>query len=178
MLPLYHFKEFSIFPLTNRLAKKNADEICFASNQIPLTGSHNQKELFTKKKGDRILYSKWRHSLIAFHDQEFAGMAMGYERLAENNQQYPKNSIYLSSIAVVEKFQQQGLGRFLIESWLDYNTKQGFFDLDGNLSFAVQTNLAKWNFHVRRLYESFGFKKIATKKYDNRTDGVWWFEPN
>src|SRR5690606_18131351 len=119
-------------------------------------------------------HKKWEHGLIALADNDFAGLIVGYEREAESNNQYPENSIYVSDFAVDSKYQKKGLGKFLVETWLSYNQDKGFLELDGKLRFSLQTNSADWNNHVQNLYESYGFRKIATKQYDNRTDNVYF----
>ena len=92
--------------------------------------------------------------------------------IAENNQQYPKNSLYISELTVLESRQKERIGRSLLEQFLLMNNTVGFLTLDGAMRYSVQTNSARWNRHVRELYESFGFKKRATKDYANRTDIV------
>lgn len=112
--------------------------------------------------------------MIALAGDRYAGVAIGYEREAEGNEQYPRHSIYLNDLAVSADFQRQGLGRFLVKSWLDYNRQVGFLRLQGELVFSVQTNAAAWNQHVQELYVAFGFKRVAKKKYENRVDGVYF----
>lgn len=79
----------------------------------------------------------------------------------------------MSEIAVSNKFQKRGLGKYLIQLWLEYNKIIGFVELNGILKFCVQTNKAEWNKHVQKLYESYGFKKVAEKQYNNRTDNIY-----
>lgn len=172
----FTFKEFKIIPLTKELAKKYADDICIALDQIPLVEPHTYEQLMAESKGERIFGKKWDHSLIALAGDDFAGIITGYERKLEDNEQYPYNSIYANDFAVAEQHQKKGLGKFLVETWLDYNKSIGFLELDGDLKFSLQTNSAAWNKHVQELYESFGFKKIATKTYDNRTDNVYFLK--
>lgn len=165
---------FKIAPLTKKLAIQHADEICISLDQIPLVSPHTKEKLIADSKGNRVLHKKWDHSLVALQQNKYAGVIIGYERDAEENKQYPRNSIHIKSFAVSANFQRQGLGRLLISSWLDYNKKLGFLHLDGDLCFSVQTNSAHWNQHVQKLYESFGFKKTSTKQYENRTDNVYF----
>lgn len=127
-----------------------------------------------ERKGERILHAKWNHSLIALDDEgNYAGVIIGYEREAEGNQQYPVNSIYLSDLAVAKKHQGKGWGKMLVGKWLELSEQRGFLKLTGKLAFSVQTNSAAWNAHVQRLYEGFGFRKVAEKNYDNRVDNVY-----
>jgi ribosomal protein S18 acetylase RimI-like enzyme len=177
MEPVHTFKNFTIYLLSPNLLKKYADEITFAMDQIPSGNPHTLDVLLAETKGSRILHKKWQHSLIALDEhQQFAGIIIGYEREKEANEYYPFNTLYLNSLAVSPTVQKQGLGRFLVQFWLEYNRKLGFIDLDGELHFATQTTAADWNHHVQTLYESFGFKKIATKQYENRTDNVYLLE--
>lgn len=139
-----------------------------------MTEKHTKEKLLADKKGERMLYAKWEHCLIAFDkSNHLAGIILGYERASEGNEQYPSDSIYLNDIAVSKNYQKKGLGRFLLREWLKFNKTVGYKELDGILKFSVQTNKEEWNNHVQQLYESAGFKKIAEKKYDNRTDNVY-----
>jgi ribosomal protein S18 acetylase RimI-like enzyme len=169
-------KKYKFISMTPDLAQKYASDICESLDQIPGVDSHTEKQLLQEKSGDRVLHKKWDHSFILLDGENFVGIIMGYEREAEDNDQYPYNSIYISDLAVSKDYQRRGIGKFLVEVWLDKNKSVGFLDLDGKLRFSVQTNLADWNEHVQRLYESFGFKKIAEKAYGNRTDNVYFLE--
>ena len=169
--------ELQIIPLSPDVVRAYKEEICMALNQIPKVEPHTIDYLLMEKKRERILHRKWDHSLILLDGDKFVGIAIGYEREAEGNTQYPKPSIYLNDLAVAKRYQQKGIGRSLVEQWFDRNTKLGFLALNGKLRFAVQTNSADWNQHVQKLYESFGFKKMAEKHYDNRTDNVYVLEP-
>lgn len=172
------FKEFTIFKLTKELAEKYIDSIINVLDSIPQVDKHNSEQVLADQKEDRIYHKKWEHSLLALdQNNEFAGIIMGYEREKENNEQYPQNTIYLSELAVNRTFQNQGLGKFLIQTWLEYNKKLGFLELEGSLRFAVQTNKDKWNKHVQKLYEFFGFTKISEKSYGNRIDNVYALNP-
>lgn len=170
-------KNFQAIPFTPDLAEKYHVEICDALDQIPEVEPHTLEQLLMEHKGDRIFHKKWEHSFILLDGDQFVGIAIGYEREAEDNDQYPQPSIYMNDLAISENYQQQGLGKLLIKLWLEKNTETGFLELDGRLRFSVQTNSAEWNSHVQRLYESFGFIKIAEKEYDNRTDNIYVLKP-
>ena len=168
------FEKFQIYSLIKDLAEKYVDDIIAALNLIPEIDKHNINDVLSEKKGERILHAKWKHSLIVLTaDGEFVGVIIGYEREKEDNNQYPENSIYLNDLAVNGKFQKRGVGKFLTMVWLDWNKKIGFIELTGKLRFSVQTNKQDWNSHVQKLYEAVGFKKIAEKNYNNRTDNVY-----
>lgn len=173
---LYTFQQFKIYALNEDLIKHYSKDICDSLDQIPLVEKHTQERLFMMQKGERKLHKKWEHSLIALYNNEYAGIIVGYERESENNVQYPRDSIYLNDLAVHTKFQNKGLGRFLVDCWLKHNKGVGFLTLTGTLVFSVQTNTADWNKHVQNLYTSFGFHKIAEKIYENRTDNVYVLE--
>lgn len=167
---------FMIQQLSPELVKKYEGPICDALNQIPEVEPHTPEYLLMEKKGDRELHEKWEHSLIMLDGDKFVGIAIGYEREAENNNEYPYPSIYMNDLAVAKDYQRMGLGNKLVQTWLDKNRKIGFLDLDGKIRFSTQTNSAKWNSHVQKIYESFGFRKTAEKKYDNRVDNVYTLE--
>ena len=168
------YKEFEIYPLNPTLAKKHMPDILSALDLIPKVDNHSEDDILLEKSGERIFHAKWEHSCIALTSNgDFAGIVIGYEREREGNAQYPDNSIYISGFAISSTYQKKGLGKFLIKTWLEYNEKKDFLEINGTLKFTVQTNNAEWNNHVQKLYESFGFRKTSEKNYGNRTDNVY-----
>lgn len=166
-----NINNYRIISLTKNIAKDNISDILKIINQIPLV-DYDKEQILADGKGDRLFYGKWEHSLIMFDDSRPIGVILGYERKNENTQQYPINSIYISELGISIDYQNQGLGRILVQTFLDYNKEIGFKYLDGQLCFSVQTNFAEFNKHVIDLYTSFGFKQRSLKQYDNRLDTV------
>jgi ribosomal protein S18 acetylase RimI-like enzyme len=167
---------YQLVPFTKKLAEKYQENICKALDQIPQVQPHTLEDLLMEKKGNRVLHKKFEHSFILLDDDKFVGIAIGYERDREENEQYPFNSIYMNDLAVAEEYQKKGIGKLLVKEWLERNSGVGFLALDGELRFSVQTNSAEWNRHVQNLYESFGFTKIAEKQYENRADNVYFLK--
>lgn len=166
-----------IFELNPELVRTHGQAIIESLDQIPLTAPHTLAGLLAMAKPERPFLEKWRHSLIALDEvNHFVGIAIGYERASEGNAQYPADSIYLNDFAIHPDFQHQGLGKKLLLAFLTHNRQVGFLALSGDLAFSVQTNVAPFNVHVQRLYESVGFRPIGQKVYDNRTDTVYWLE--
>jgi GNAT superfamily N-acetyltransferase len=178
MKPLYSFGSYRIFKLSAELAEVYVIQIGEALDLIPLVATHTPEVILATQDEAHEFHGKWEHSLIALDEHgEFVGVIMGYERESEGSPQYPHASIYMSDFAVAKSHQKQGLGKWMIDSWLDYNTKWGFRVLKGPLQFSVQINSAVWNRHVQTLYESFGFTKRSTKNYPNRNDIVYELVP-
>lgn len=174
MKPLYRFGTYSLFNLSEQTAEVYEQQITDALDQIPFVEKHTLEAILATNKNDRQILAKWEHSLIALDEHgAFVGVVIGYERPSEDNELYSKPSIYMSDLAIAKDHQKQGLGKWLISSWLDHNKQIGFRELEGDLQFSTQTNSAVWNVHVQKLYESFGFKKRATKTYPNRIDIVY-----
>ncbi|MFO0704255.1 MAG: GNAT family N-acetyltransferase, partial [Patescibacteria group bacterium] len=166
--------DFKILPLTKDIADKYSTEIIASLDLIPVVSKHTKEQLLSDKKNDRELFGKWDHSVIMLtQDDKYIGVAIGYERKSESNDQYPINCIYLNDFAVSKDFQKKGLGKLLLKNWLEHNRKVGMKILGGPVAFAIQTNGAAWNSHVQKLYINAGFKKIAEKVYDNRVDNVY-----
>lgn len=161
--------EFSVYKLTKKLAQKHASTFAKIADQIPLV-DYTEKEILAEKKEDRVFHGKWNHSLVVFDQSKPIAFIMGYERKAEGNDQYPKNSLYISELGVLRTYQKQGIGRQLVKLFLDLNKK--FLYLDGMMIYSIQTNSADFNQHVQNLYKSFGFKHQASKEYNNRTDVI------
>ncbi len=172
---IQHMSDYKIQILTKERAEKYSGEITISLDQIPMTDKHSKEQLLSDTKVDRVLYGKWEHSIIMLtSDNEYIGVAIGYERKAEGNEQYPHNCIYLNDFAICASHQKKGLGKILLKEWIDHNTKIGLVHLPGDTIFAVQTNGADWNLYVQKLYENAGFKKIAEKNYPNRVDNVYF----
>lgn len=158
--------------LTRELAEKYLDELFELEKQIPGVEHHKVKLLADEKEG-RIFYGKWEHSLIMFDNSKPIGMVMAYERNSENNDQYPQNTLYINTIAISKNYQNQGLGKQLINKLIENVRHSGFKYLDGEVNFSVQTNSAEFNKPVQQFYENLGFMKVAEKKYDNRLDNIY-----
>src|SRR4030042_3987043 len=149
--------DYPVYVLDKGTAEKFAGEIAGLADQIPLV-NYSEKEILAESKGERIFHGKWEHSLVVFNSKKPVAVIIGYERAAENNDQYPENSLYISELAVDENYQRQGIARKLLKIFFEHNKKLIY--LEGRMIYSVQTNFADWNNHVRRLYESFGFKQL------------------
>lgn len=177
VLKIHSAQSFKIHQLTRTLAEKYLEDIISALDLIPEVDPHTQDDVLFENSRGRILHAKWDHSLVALTEHDaFAGIIIGYERESEENEQYPSHCVYISGLAVCKNFQGKGLGKFILQTWIDQCKEKGFLELNGKLRLTVQTNKEDWNRHVKKLYESFGFKKIAEKKYGNRIDNVYSLE--
>lgn len=75
-----NFDEFNIYRLTKDLAKVYIKEIIHALDLIPKVDNHNDLDILSDHKDDRILHAKWNHSIIAVsNNKEFGGIIIGYE---------------------------------------------------------------------------------------------------
>lgn len=167
--------KYPIYILSKDLAEKYKNEITDLWNLIPLS-NHSPEDILKEGKNNQKYYGKWEHSLIVLSEdlQEVVAFIVGYERKAENNEQYPHDSLHLKSISVNENYQKQGIGKKLIKFWLKFNQEIGFKHLQGDFVFSVQTNGAEWNKYVQDFYQSIGFIQTATKKYENKEDNIYF----
>lgn len=166
---------YPVYLLNKNVAEKYKEQITIIWNLIPLS-NHAVNDILKEESESGKYNGKWIHSLIVLdlEKKHVIAFIVGYEREGGKEEAYPKDSMHLKSISVHNAYQNQGIGRKLVKLWLDYNKKSGFNFLKGDLIFSVQTNSADWNNHVQRFYESFGFKKTATKKYENKLDNVYF----
>jgi len=171
-----NIEEFGVVRLSKDFAQKQISDLVEIINQIPLV-NYSSKEILAEKKGGRIFYGKWYHSLVLIDKNKPLGVIIGYERKSEKNDQYPENTIYISELGISKQYQKRGLGRKLVQIFLHYNQQIGFKHIKGTLNFSVQTNSAQFNQHVINLYKSLGFKERALKKYDNKVDLVFGLHP-
>lgn len=169
--------DFGVYLLDKQVAKKYAEDITKIWNLIPLS-NHAPEDILQESSGSSQYYGKWEHSLIVLDEktEQVVAFVVGYERAAEKNQLYTKDSLHLKSLSVANNYQNQGIGRKLITIWLAHNRQEGFHHLTGKLIFSTQTNSAEWNIHVQKFYESFEFTKIGLKQYSNKTDVVYFLE--
>lgn len=169
---------FHIVSLSFERAQEFGNKIVKALDQIPQTEPHSLETLLSTHKDGRVFYAKWEHSYLALDsNDQFAGVIIGYERKHEDNDLYPTNTLYISSLAVAQQYQRQGLAKQLLTHWIECGMKTGFIALTGPLEFRAQTNSALWNIHVQKLYESVGFTKVGQKEYPNRIDEVYCYTP-
>jgi ribosomal protein S18 acetylase RimI-like enzyme len=163
---------FSVVLLEKEIARKHASVLAEIVDQIqiPFIDHYSEREVLAESKGERKFYGKWEHSLVVLHQETPIAVAIGYEREAERNRQYPENTLYISELAVHQNYQRRGIGRRLLRVFLDYNTEKGFIYLEGDLNFSIQANHAAWNDYVQNLYKSFGFNERATKQYEDGSD--------
>jgi ribosomal protein S18 acetylase RimI-like enzyme len=155
--------------LTYEVAVQHIDTLTQLANLIPEV-SYTSEEILSDTKGSRSLHNKWQHSLLLMDEDMPVGFIMAYEREAEDDQQYPANTLYISELAVAETHQGQGFAKKLLRSFFEKNYATGFITLDGDLNYSLQTNSAEWNSPVVDLYKSFGFVERAIKTYPNRAD--------
>jgi len=161
--------KFSVYRLTKKLAEKHVLVIVKMADQIPLV-SYTKEKILAENKNDRIFYGKWDHSLVVFDKNKPIAFIIAYERKAEGNNQYPKNSLYISELSVLKAYQRQNIGRQLVKLFLELNKKLIY--LKGKMIYNIQTNSADWNQHVQAFYKSFGFKCRARKKYSDGIDMI------
>jgi ribosomal protein S18 acetylase RimI-like enzyme len=170
MIPLAKINnKFDVVVLSKDMVIKNSTVIARLVDQIPLV-TYTERDVLAESKDSRKFFGKWEHSLVVFDHEQPIAVIIGYERVAEDNTQYPENSLYISELAVDLHYQKQGIARRLVALFLQHNNKLSY--LSGPLVYTVQTNSAVWNQHVQNLYKSFGFKEVGRKTYNNRTDLV------
>lgn len=162
---------YATSPLNREFAEEHAVELALLASQIPQV-EYSAEDILAEQKGDRELLNKWQHSLVVVDDGRPTAFVIGYERVSEENSQYPNDTLYVSELAVAETHQQQGIARSLLRQFFEFNNAVGFQTLRGELNYSIQTNSAEWNTHVIDLYKSFGFEQRATKRYPNRIDIV------
>ena len=151
------------------MATAYLDSILRLINSIPLQ-TYNWEEVLAESRPDRRFFGKWDHSLIVFDGTKPVAVLIAYERKAEVYPGYWENSIYISELAVDENCRRQGIARQMLKIF--FQQSQSFLYLKGKPVYTIQTNSATWNEPVRRLYESFGYKTVATKDYSNRVDVI------
>ena len=167
--------KYIIYKLDKNIAIKYSKQIADLANTIPLV-EYKYPDILADYKKDRIFWGKWEHSLIVFDKDNPISIIISYERQSEPNNLYPKNTLYISELAVKEQYRNKGVAKQLLENWFRINVN--LYYLEGNINYTVQTNSADWNQYVIDLYKYFGFKFIGLKDYLDRTDVVLRIESN
>lgn len=159
--------KYNICLLSKELCIKKIDEIVNLLKLIP-NSNYTKKDILAEKKGDRVLYGKWEHSLILMDRDKIIGVLIGYEREKENNELYVDNCFYINEIAVSRKYKGKGLGKYILKYFIE-NVKEYKY-LKGEIKIRIQTTNSEQNKRVIELYEEVGFKKIGIKKYPLKED--------
>lgn len=168
-------KNYLVYVLDKETAIAHTQTITNLADTIPLV-NYSEEEVLADSKPGRIYHGKWKHSLLVFDQEKPIAIVISYERDKENNDQYPENCLYVSELAVDEKYRGQGIAKALIRLFLKHNKK--FLHLSGRPVYKIQTNSAPWNQYVIDLYKSFGFQEVGEKQYENRKDVILELIPN
>ena len=166
-------KNIKIYTLNKKIYMEKGEKILDLLGTIS-NSNYKLEDLFLEKKGERILYGKWEHSLILLKENEVVGILIGYERVKESEGLYLENCYYINEIAVSKKYKGQGLGKWLLEMFIE--RAKEFKYLDGEIKVRIQTTNSIENEKVINLYESVGFKKVGIKKYPQKEDIVMEIE--
>ena len=163
---IYKFKDFEIISLTREIAAKYTEEILELIGKIP--GSHYiLEDVLAENKGERVMYGKWEHSLIAFEKDRVVGVLIGYERKREKEGIYSVNSLYINEIAV--SHHGTGLGKYMLRLFV---RRAQYLYLNGEVVIRIQTEKSEKNKKVIALYKKVGFKEIGVKSYQTKDDLV------
>lgn len=166
-------ENYKVRILSKELCKEKIEEILMLLRTIP-NSNYREEDIIGETKGNRILYGKWEHSLILLKENEVVGILIGYERAKESEGLYLENCYYINEIAVSKKYKGQGLGKWLLEMFIE--RAKEFKYLDGEIKIRIQTTNSIENEKVINLYESVGFKKVGIKKYPQKEDIVMEIE--
>lgn len=168
---------YHILQLTKELAVKHADQLVDILDQIPKSKKHSVEGVLAEEKFGLKLMGKWEYSLIAIDDEgDPIGVLFSYERSGGKTEGYALDSIYLADLAIDSSYRRQGLGRRLVNEWLDRSKNIGYLHLQNKLRFSLQTNASAANEHVQRFYESFGFKFAGYKQNGEKTFKIYYLD--
>lgn len=164
--------KYNICLLSKGLCTEKIDEIVNLLKLIP-NSNYTRDDILAEKKGDRVLYGKWEHSLILMNRDEIVGILIGYEREKEEkeNNLYGDNCFYINEIAVSRKYKGKELGKYLLSYFIESVKEYKY--LKGEIKIRIQTTNSEENRKVIELYRSVGFKKIGIKKYPLKEDIVF-----
>ncbi len=158
--------DISVHALSEPEARQHSSRLVELANLIPKVGYSADGLLQDRRSDGREMKNRWHHTYVLTENDEIVGMIIGYERAAEENDQYPTLSLYMSELAVDSEKRKQGYATMLIKRYLTDAARAGIEN------YTLQTNAAEWNEPVRKFYERFGFRVDGTKTYQNRTDVI------
>lgn len=162
-----NIKNYKFCKLTKKICIEKGEKILELLKTIP-NSNYKLEDLFLEKKGERILYGKWEHSLVVLDDENVVGVLIGYEREKESEGVYIDNCFYVNEIAVSKKYKGQEIGKSLLEMFIQKVKKYNY--LDGELKIRIQTTNSEDNKKVIELYKKVGFKEKGIKKYPLKED--------
>lgn len=162
-----NIKNYKFCKLTKKICIEKGEKILELLKTIP-NSNYKLEDLFLEKKGERILYGKWEHSLVVLDDENVVGVLIGYEREKESEGVYIDNCFYVNEIAVSKKYKGQEIGKSLLEMFIQNVKKYNY--LDGELKIRIQTTNSEDNKKVIELYKKVGFKERGIKKYPLKED--------
>lgn len=155
--------------LTKEFCLKNIEKILEIIKLIPDV-EYKKEDILAEKKGDRILYGKWEHSLVLLDEKNVVGVLIAYEREKEKDGLYNEPCFYINEVAISRKYKGKGLGKTLLQFFIEKTNKYSY--LNGNIRIRIQTTNSEKNKKVIELYKEVGFKKIGLKHYPLKEDIV------
>ena len=156
--------------LDERGARQAAGPIASLLDQVPLV-TWTEEDVIADHRPSEELIGKWELSRVATNDGAVVGVLLSHVRRAAPPW-YPRPVCYLAGLAVSSHLQGLGIGRQLVEGWVQDAATSPLLVAHAVEELAVQTNAADWNERVQKLYERAGFAVTGSKTYSNRTDVV------
>ncbi len=175
-MEITRFSGIIVSLLDKETAQKNIKRLVDLFRQIPCV-DYYEEDVIAESKGMRFFHAKWKHSLVAFENNEPIAVLVAYEREPEESSPYSIATLYISELSVITTRQRQGIAGKLLDTAISYNNSVGFLVLSGNFNYSLQTNSAEFNKHVVNLYASKGFNVIGYKEYNNRKDVIMRLYP-
>lgn len=142
---------------------------------LPLMGLVNESAaapsyLLTSHKGDgEPLYGKWEHSRILREDGKPIGLALVYERPADESPLYPEAELHLGILAVDNSKQGKGYGSLLLRQFVDEAIIRRDFTFLGGPIKHVGLSVADNKVGPRKLYGAFGFSDVGLQERETET---------
>lgn len=136
-------------------------------------------------------HPQWpQHSLVAVDEaDQIIGLCLSWERAPEPASEatghtllYPTWSVYCGGLAVAPDRRRQGIGRSLLQQWIDRSSAAGWSapGAHGPIAHSLQTASRPANAAVVQLYRSLGFVPAGGKDYPGppaRQDVAMWRGP-
>lgn len=147
--------------LSKDFALEKCDEILSIINIIP----HLKDDSKTLFKERNPLYSKWIHSFCVINEKNvIIGILLAYYR--EKDEIHPFDSLYIHRLAVRKQYQNQGIGKKMLNYFLYQNL---YLKKEFKL-ISIQTNKENNNQYVIDFYNKTGFRDVKLIEYSDKLD--------
>lgn len=157
-----------VVKLSQGMARQNTQRLLELADLVDAPLRHAPEFIWDDVMPDGAkIHGKWDHSLVAFQGDRIVGLALGYERSADDPHSesyglYAVSELHLSLLAVDPLHQGVGIGKTLLFYFARAAIRSPFYwSLPGPIEYIGLTTDAENSEGPQRLYRSFGLEEVG-----------------